>query len=64
MDQDATEVLEHPHGIHGVGAPLLVEVVEREQGVRGRMHPVKGGLYPQAGLVSMNDIGLCELAPN
>src|SRR5664280_2887083 len=40
VDQDATEVLEHPHGVHGVGAPLLVEVVERELSIRCRMHPV------------------------
>ena len=63
-DQDATEVLEHHHGVHGVGAPLLVEMVERERGVRGRMDPVKGGFYPQAGLIGMDDVGLCELAPN
>src|SRR5664280_2072525 len=38
VDQDAAQVLDNAHCVHGGGAPLLVEVVEREFGGRCRVY--------------------------
>jgi hypothetical protein len=46
VDQDARKVPEHPHCVHGGRAPLLVEMIEREQLGRGQMYPVQRGNHP------------------
>src|SRR5664279_1740669 len=61
VDQDAAQVLDNAHCVHGGGAPLLVEVVEREFGGRGRVHPVQRGLDSKTGLVGVDDISACKL---
>src|SRR5665647_996932 len=61
VDQNATQVLDNAHCVHGEGAPLLVEVVEREFGGRGRVHPVQRGLDSKTGLVGVDDISACKL---
>src|SRR5450759_3450603 len=63
MNQDATQVFEHPHRVHGHRAPPLVEVIERERGGRYRMDPVQRCFDPQAGFVCVGDIRMGELAP-
>src|SRR5450759_3488511 len=55
MNQDATQVFEHPHRVHGHRAPPLVEVIERERGGRYRMDPVQRCLAPHAGFVCVGE---------
>jgi len=45
---------QHPQGVHGFFAPLVMDPVEGERGGAGHMQPMEAGFDAQSAFINMN----------
>lgn len=62
MAKDAVEIVEHPHGFHGVTSTLLVREEHGPEVIAKRMQPAGLAVHIDAGLISVEHILLDELS--